>query len=342
MSQCDILLFYKNMHVVIINSAYMFELYIHLIKMSKRLWLYFETYAWERMNRYLSYLLMSGKPFYELPTMNDLVEAMVVYVSREIIDGHITPKDFSQFFGELPSNHSKNKFNLTGKDKGRIGFNITRITEDAITEIRKIDNKYRGKEKSNSLLPDGVTDPLVIRACAYYVVTGFRPNFIDQVYFSFLYNIRPSMLISTKTVNFEFEYMTEQERFNVKKIAWDDSVLKPLLYVRLVPHSYPSEPKIQVRKPEMESIARLDIGSIDGPMFSRGFGFDYREAFIGYAAIRNGVKSDVNLPHLLVSMGNPIAIKGVLPEMKDADLITVSFFLDRLSDIQAIIDKYPV
>lgn len=277
--------------------------------MSKRLSLYFEPYAWERLNRYLSYLLLSGKPMYELPTMNDLIEGMVVYVSQEITDGLLPAIEFSSFFESLPSKFSKKRFYSKEKDKGRMAFNITEVTEDAINEIRRVDAERKREDNLERFLPDDATDPLVVRACVYYIVTGFHPEFIDQLYFSFLYNIRPSMLGRGRTWGFDYDRMTDQEKVNAEKISWDDSVLEPLFNLEKSP-DLPEKDPAAWRWDMVHAYSWLKIEARNTTVVSRGFGFDYKEAFLGYHAMREGIDADLSLPELLTHVANPAKVDG--------------------------------
>lgn len=305
--------------------------------MTKRLSLYFEPYAWERMNRYLSYMLLSGKPLYELPTMNDLIEAMVVYVSREILVKAVEPKDFLPFFDGIPFNVNKDKLYSMGKDKGRIAFNFTDITETAVSEIRRIDTQYKSEGEPEGFLTEGATDPLVIRASVYYVVTDFRPKFIEQLYFSFLYNIRPSML-SAGDLRFDLEHMTEQEKANFRKIAWDDSILDPLFSPRHRTTSPPPK-KGMSREYDLAFFTLLNSEDYPSPFVSRGFGFNYKYACIGYYAMSRGVGSeDFEIPELLTYWENPIVIddngRGAISDYARSSLYS---YMNTLKKIQSAV-----
>lgn len=260
--------------------------------MTKRISLYFEPYAWEKLNRYLSLLLLSGKPMYDLPTMNDLIEGMVVHVSQLQPGLAVTSFDLLPYIeGGLPV-ISKDISMRTSYNKGRIAFNVTPRTERAIQEMRHF-SKFFFEEKSDEDFLKGVSDPILIRACVYYELSRNDYDFYENLYFSFLFGLRPYVL-SFEDSNFkeEVEYLTDDEKKNLRKISWDEGIIMGLFrelssyethYEYALHHIY--IPPEDVKDPSYQS---------------RGFDFNYLSAFIGYAAFRRSISGDLPIPGLLM------------------------------------------
>ncbi len=260
--------------------------------MRNRISLYFEPYAWERLNRYLSYLLLSGKPFYELPTMNDLIEDAVVYVAKHMTGVAITGTDLMPYItgtGALPI-----KDTLSGRayEKGRIAFNLTPRGEKALKQIRET-NKEIVNSIHDELIPEGTSDPVLIRSCAYYLIADSSTYFFADLYFTFLFDLGTSMLpLNLSISDEEINAMTELEKNNLRKVSWDEGLIAYLRRsMALV---------LLQRETKVIPVSEMPEKTLRGNDYqSHGFSFNYIQAFIGFVAVQVGKSHDLSLPEIL-------------------------------------------
>jgi len=262
--------------------------------MTKRVSLYFEPYAWERLNRYLSYLPLSGKPFYELPTMNDLVEGMVVYVSRLMPGLAISADDLIPYIAGNQSLPPKDKMIASAYEKGRIAFNMTPKTDEALKRIRETNRRYVEKEDIGELLiPEDATDPILIRACVYYLIMEPSVEFLTDLYFPFLFDLRPSSLSSITMRDTEISALSEKEKNNLRKISWDEGIARTL-YRDLCDELFPI-----VHQDEI-TVSQIPEKALKESTYqSRGFSFNYVQALIGFRSLMIGKTYDLSLPEIL-------------------------------------------
>lgn len=250
--------------------------------MVSRLSLYFEPYVWEKLNRYLSYLLLSGKPSYELPSMNDLIEGITVFVSGEFARSDTSDEYFLSFMdeGSLKKTRTNNLL-----ERGRIAFNFTTRTQDALTRIRS--------SIATTTTGLSVTDPMLIRTCVHYVVFSGAAqwDFYMQTYVLFLYNLRPGLLsFVPKDFEKEIVYFSETEKQNLRKIVWDDSTVTQLQY----------------DDDSFLTVSTLRKYIKDPGFDSKGFAFNYAAAHTGAQLMMHGMMEETPLPELLLSRGEDI------------------------------------
>ncbi|OWP56902.1 MAG: hypothetical protein B2I17_03355 [Thermoplasmatales archaeon B_DKE] len=263
--------------------------------MIKRVSLYFEPYAWERLNRYLSYLLLSGKPFYELPTMNDLIESMVVYVSKHMPGVSISGTDLIPYIAGSPSLPTNDRMIASVYEKGRIAFNLTSRTEKALKQIREI-NKRNVAYINDEVIPEETTDPILIRACIYYLIVDSSNDFLPDLYFTFLFDLGTSMLpLDLWLKDEEIDAMNEKEKNNLRKISWDEGIITHL-HQGLCSVVFSPEPN----NPVDIFVSEIPEGILKGPSYkSHGFSFNYIQALIGFRALIVGKTYDLSLPEIL-------------------------------------------
>ena len=224
---------------------------------------------------------------YDLPSMNDLIEGMVVYVSKLHRGLSVSSTDLLPFIEEggrpFPND------NTIGKhySKGRLAFNVTPRSEEAIRDMRKnsADNFREGIDED---FLKAVSDPVLIRACVYYVISQMYCEFHDNLYVSFLFGFRPFALsfgVMSSGIKNEIPLLTELEKNNLRKIAWDEGIIKDL-YDNLY-NDLGDEDPVDATTPIYQS---------------RGFDFSYYYAFVGYVVFRISLAQDRPAPPLLVRL----------------------------------------
>lgn len=197
--------------------------------MARRISLYFDPKAWETMNLILSHLMASGKPLYDMPSMNDLIEGMVVFTLRTIETSPSTLTDLLPYTLGPPSAVMKDRLTGVVNDKGRIAFGVSSRTINSLAKIREL-NGAANKKGSGQYLPTDLTDPILIRACVYYVIdSDYFWEFFMDLYISSLYNFRPFILaFDLERYKEGLPELSERERDSLHKIVWDDSVISSL------------------------------------------------------------------------------------------------------------------
>ena len=264
-------------------------LHIHSTYMVRRVSLYFEPYAWEKMNRYLSLLLLSGKPMYDLPTMNDLIEGMVVHVSREMSGLGISTTDLLPYIEGFPTFISKTHLTNELYNKGRMAFAVTPRLEKNLSTIRDLSKDWADREIGLSSL-ERVSDPILIRSCAYYIVENTPVSFNDNLYFSFLFGLRPQIFsFNLNKYTDEISDLTDIEKNNLRKVIWDSGVIKDVNI--MLEYEFSEENK--------------DIGFSanfikNSYYHSKGFNFDYLIAYIGFVAYSMANLRDLSIPELII------------------------------------------
>lgn len=284
----------------------------------KRISLYFDPFAWERLNRYLSLLLLSGKPMYDLPSMNDLIEGMVVYVSNMLSGLSISGNDIMPFIEDGFSVPSGNYSVSIQYNKGRIAFNVTQRTETAIQDMRNASSKFNKLGKDEDFLQN-VSDPILIRACVYYVLTQPYNDFDQNLFVSFLFGFRPMALplrykrndMLYKIEN-ETRNLSESEKNNLRKIIWDEGIIKGILGTLSANEDHFGHFYLS-----LDDAIKLEYQS-------RGFDFNYYSAFIGFAAFRRSRKSDMQVPVLLIHFG-----------IDESDISEFDSLLEKVKEISA-------
>ena len=284
----------------------------------KRISLYFDPYAWERLNRYLSLLLLSGKPMYDLPSMNDLIEGMLVYVSSMLSGLSISGNDIMPFIEDGFSVPSGNYSVSIKYNKGRIAFNVTQRTEKAIQDMRNASSNFNKLEIDEDFL-QSVSDPILIRDCVYYVLTQPYNDFDQNLFVSFLFGFRPMALplrykrndMLYKIEN-ETRNLLEYEKNNLRKIIWDEGIIKGILGT------------LGASEDHFGHIY-LNADNVGNPEFqSRGFDFSYYSAFIGFVAFKHSRKTDMQVPGLLIHF-----------EIDDSDIREFFNLLEKMKEISA-------
>jgi hypothetical protein len=297
--------------------------------MANRISLYFEPYAWERLNRYLSLLLLSGKPMYDLPTMNDLIEGMVVHVANLYSGLAVSSNDLSPYIeGILPSISPSNLKNIR-YNKGRIAFNVSPRTKMAIQDMRK-HGVFFSKSGSDENFLEKVSDPILIRACVYFELSQGYSSFDENLYFSFLFGFRPLALSFDKSqFKNEVLYLTEFEKNNLRMISWDDGIIRQLSKDL---NNYSEGNNFSAR----EETAYLPPGEVENPKYqSRGFDFSYFSGFVGFVALRNSRTSDLPVPSLLTDFKVPYDyIKSYTDQLENILKLSFDFNTSRFLDEQ--------
>lgn len=290
--------------------------------MGKRISLYFEPYAWERMNRCLALLLLSGKPLYDLPSMNDLIEGMVVHVSSLYSTATVGEKDLLPYIERGLSAFSKNTLTNASYDKGRIAFNVTSRTETSIKTMRKTSREFLKLKIGDDFLKE-VSDPILIRACVYYEIAEKSSDFYVNLYFSFLFGLRP-YAISFDHLKFKHEinFLNVDEKNNLRKISWDEGIIKNI-FEMLTTVDESSYYTIENSPP----MPYLDPGSVENPAFrSRGFDFNYLAAFIGFIFFRRSIENDLTIP--------AVTVEFVIEKAE------IKYYSDCLKEIGKISNEY--
>ena len=298
-------------------------LHIHSTYMVRRVSLYFEPYAWEKMNRCLSLLLLSGKPMYDLPTMNDLIEGMVIYVSRAMSGLEITTTDLLPYIEGFPTFISKTHLTNEQYNKGRMAFALTPRLEKALSTIRNLSKQWVDEKVDTSSL-DGVSDPILIRSCAYYILESSPGLFYDNLYFSFLFGLRPEILsFNPNKYKEEIWDLTDIEKNNLRKVMWDEGVIVGLDVML----------EYATSKDDSRHTSLLDFKGSD--YHSKGFNFDYLLAYIGFVAFSRAYKQNLSIPELIVDFN---------PKKTPYDHRTFIYLLTNMKEISngfnsSILDK---
>lgn len=292
--------------------------------MVKRLSLYFEPAVWEKLNLILAALPLSGKPFYELPTMNDLIEGAVVWVAKHSQGMNYTSNELVPFIEgrfEVP------KSQYSRGIKGRISFAVTERLESALKTIREV-NATTAKEKIDYFFSD-VSDAILIRACVYAVLFLAEPtevfvgskDFFINCYFSYLYNLRPVSVLFDEEYDLwvkkywkeiekgtgelpqlsyhmkeELNVLNAEEKDSLRRISWDEGIIRSLV-----------ETKKDSSGPVVSDLAK----QLDNEQFftssrftSRGFNFNYALAYIGFNAYEEIFTDGLSIPEVIWEVQN--------------------------------------
>lgn len=267
------------------------------IIMTKKISLYFDPYVWGTLHRMISLLLVSGKPLNELPSMNDLLESAIIFVSRHIEKEPVQLLPLSKYTEGMTVNGTiSKKTPMTRGDKGRMAFRTSTRVIDALRKIRET-KAIVGDADNVSVISDSVSDAILIRSCVYYLIDS--PSLLDfffNLYISILFDLKAAPLYirgvgPENDLESYIELLNNEEKENLRMVLWDQSIIT---YLTTLPseesHDYFSEKSIRKQ------------GSDPDPFFqSRAFNFNYLTAMIGWLIISHFEILDVTIPEIITN-----------------------------------------
>lgn len=279
--------------------------------MLRRISLYFEPKAWERLNRLLSLLMLSGKQLYDLPSMNDVVESMIIRVNQWIKNNEIEVMALLPYIsGTPPISIADDLIGFVG-DRGRMAFNVSHRAEKALSEIRERSVSDCDKGISEEL-GENVSDASLIRACVYCTLESENVlDFFVDLYVYSLYNLRAYIFPIDKNAYHEHvKELSTAETDNLRRIAYDEPVINDV-----------SE-KIKKELFKRKTDFKIDPILMYGIEFhSRSFNFNYYSAMIGYFAILESGVSLSTIPQVMANLVNGLGTgadwKSVFDLMRD-------------------------
>lgn len=280
--------------------------------------LYFSPESWWAMNNMLSLTALSGRPVLELPTMNDLIEDMVIY-SGWVIDAkpELVKDLMSDAEGDILSFIKSNIYQTTGL-KGRMAFNISKKTQRVLDHLNSVKD-ILGRKVNNGANHYRLTTPMLIRNCVYFVLNSpYLFDFFTWFYISSLYGL--TLFVTQFNVNYSLLYLFSEEEMSklTEIIPFEDEFSKDS--IRLIPmdqeviflldktikHMMENQREIMPSKDVKYDQAKIDIelrfdsAKMKGMEYaSRYFNFNYYEAASGYYILSHFNPLIATLPEII-------------------------------------------
>jgi hypothetical protein len=306
--------------------------------------LYFSPESWWAMNNMLSLTALSGRPVLELPTMNDLIEDMVIF-SGWVIDAKpdLVKDLMSDFEGDILSSIKSNIYPTSGS-KGRMAFNVSKKTQIVLDRLNSVKDQL-GRKLNNGTNHYRLTTPMLIRNCVNFVLNSpYLFDFFTWFYISSLYGL--TLFIKQFNVDYSLLYLFSKEEMSklTEIIPFEDESSKDSL--RLIPmdqeviflldktieHMMENQREITPSKDVKYDQAKMDIelrfnsAKMKGTEYaSRYFNFNYYEAASGYYILSHFNPLITTLPEIISK------IREEPLRSNEDDFLWIEHFLSAIS-----------
>ncbi len=321
--------------------------------------LYFSPESWWAMNNMLSLTALSGLPVLELPTMNDLIEDMVIFTGW-IVDSHpdsIEDLLVSAQGGVLTS--IKSEVYLPSNATGRMAFNVSEKAMEVLDHLNSVVSSIKEKDTKGTFY-SGMSIPMLIRNCVYFVLNGpylfdfFMWFYVSSLYGLTLFKTQPSRFLlkgineTSPEKNSILDIISSENEYSkdsLKLISMDSVVINSLRRIieNMLENQREIMPNVKVNYPSGTNIEmKFDPAKMKGVEYaSRFFNFNYYETAYGFSVLLHFNPLTTTIPEIMVRIGrNQIQASEDNFLWMQHFLRTLSLFKDISIDYNRLISEH--